>query len=348
MHSLIDLTGIGEIAAAYCSGRLTAQEAISVAYLRGCSAQNNKQNGAMLATSIDESRLNSILEQYSGKLVIGCYNSADSFTVSGELDEIMKLKSILDAEDIFNRLINTFGNAYHSQHMIAVGAEYHASILESCKSLHKSRAVYSDIKMYSSVTGSSLSASSLPADYWQINLQSPVHFRQGLIAILESTPIDLIVELGPHSALKGPVKSVSRSALGNSGTGYLPTLLRNSNGTTDVLNAAGNLWLMNVPLDIAAINCQSDESSKEEKIPKASVITNLPRYQWQYDSTLLLENRWTQEWRLRQHPRHDILGSRIPGSTGNTPIWRNVLKLKDLPWIADHQVFPIMSLIDFR
>lgn len=75
-----------------------------------------------------------------------------------------------------------------------------------------------------------------------------------------------------------------------------------------------------------------------ETLLRSKVIANLPRYQWQYEKTMLLENRWTREWRLRKHPRHDVLGSQIPGIVKSVTVWRNVLRLKDLSCLRDHFV----------
>ena len=44
------------------------------------------------------------------------------------------------------------------------------------------------------------------------------------------------------------------------------------------------------------------------------------------------------DWRCRQYPHHDILGSRVTEATGLIPTWRNLLRLDDVSWIRDHDI----------
>ena len=121
-------------------------------------------------------------------------------------------------------------------------------------------------------------------------------------------------------------------------------MIRNDDSAHNLLSTAGFLWMKDVPLDLERVNAIESVGMHTKGIESAETllhgkfIANLPRYQWQYEKTMLLENRWTREWRLRKHPRHDILGSQIPGSVKSIAVWRNVLRLKDLSWLRDHYV----------
>jgi hypothetical protein len=42
--------------------------------------------------------------------------------------------------------------------------------------------------------------------------------------------------------------------------------------------------------------------------------------------------------RFRKFKRHELLGSRTLESTDIEPSWRNVLRLEDVPWLADHKI----------
>jgi len=97
-------------------------------------------------------------------------------------------------------------------------------------------------------------------------------------------------------------------------------------------------------VDLARVNAAEGRAENQYELCKT--ITDLPPYQWQYPKEItLFENRWTREWRLRMHPRHDILGSRIPGANKNEPTWRNLLCVNNVPWLKDHRVSarPILS-----
>jgi acyl transferase domain-containing protein len=44
------------------------------------------------------------------------------------------------------------------------------------------------------------------------------------------------------------------------------------------------------------------------------------------------------DYRNRKHRKHELLGLRVLESSDIEPVWRNLLKLSDAPWLADHCV----------
>ena len=118
---------------------------------------------------------------------------------------------------------------------------------------------------------------------------------------------------------------------------YLSAITRGSDNVDDLLTLAGTLFTRGYEVDLARVNALESRGGNQAQYGK--VITDLPKYQWQYPSEVnLFENRYTREWRLRTHPRHDVLGSRIPGTNQGEPLWRNKLIVKNVPWLADHRV----------
>ena len=334
-------SGVGEIAAAYCSGYITSQEAIVLAYIRGKTMQYNKRRGSMLAVGIGEQQLKASIENDLSDIVVACYNSPNSITLSGEPSKLQAVQKTLNQKGILTRLLDTDGNAYHSPHMQELGGKYEEDVLRYCPSLHQNRLSSNLIPFISSVTSDRYSMLCTPASYWRKNLESPVRFEQALRRLLEIVPVDLLVELGPHSALRGPIHETCKSLTSAEPKQYVSAMIRNQDSVHSVLNAVGELWLRNFPLDLQRVNSvepADHKNTKPRSVVLGNVIANLPRYQWQYEETLLIENRWTREWRLRKHPRHDVLGSQVPGSTKTCMTWRNVLRLQDINWLSDHCV----------
>ena len=114
----------GEIAAAYCAGKLSREAAWKISYLRGyVSSKQSAANGAMMAVGLSRSRLEkyiqSVREDLNGELVIACRNSPTNNTVSGDEALVDSLKQLLDADGAFARKLNV-QNAYHSAHMVAI------------------------------------------------------------------------------------------------------------------------------------------------------------------------------------------------------------------------------------
>ena len=204
--------------------------------------------------------------------------------------------------------------------MKAVEAKYR-SLLSKAIHANKPR-----VPFYSSVTGEVVtSGGALSASYWSQNLVSPVLFSSAVGAIVAGSPSPKIfLEIGPHSALAGPIRQILRNK--EKGADYIPTLVRNGDGMLDVLKTAGQLWLSNIDINFDSIN------------PPGKFLTDLPTYPWQYDGRYWVESRLSKEWRLRKFPHHDILGSRITESTDIEPSWRKMLRLDNVPWIQDHEI----------
>lgn len=127
----------GEIGAAYASGRVTPVEAIVAAYFRGQAVARNQRKGAMLAVGLGPEETSSYLAGREDKVRIAAYNSPGSVTLSGDADAVEELARELDGASVFNRVLKTGGNAYHSHHMLALGRDYNALLSEGLARIQK-------------------------------------------------------------------------------------------------------------------------------------------------------------------------------------------------------------------
>ncbi|KAI9164038.1 Reducing polyketide synthase DEP5 [Paramyrothecium foliicola] len=341
----------GEIAAAYAAGLVSAKEAIVAAYYRGKVVKDINTGGAMMAVGLGAEAAEPYLANVQGKVTIACHNSPAGVTLSGDADALESVKAKLDAESIFARMVKTNGKAYHSHHMAPVADQYerlvHAGSSQIIADLPLETAT--NVKMVSSVTNSVLPQSTvLEPSYWSANLRSPVLFNQAVQTILTSeefADVDLLIEVGPHSAMAGPIKQI-KSELKAEKLDYLPTLLRGTDSATQLLKLAGELFLRNYPLDMQRVT-MVEETSPTGKVlgTQGQTIVDLPPYQWNYTKPFWAESRTSREQRQPKFPRHDVLGQLVIGCSLAEPTWRNVLRSRDLPWLKDHflggeSVFP--------
>ncbi|KAF6827014.1 KR domain-containing protein [Colletotrichum musicola] len=322
----------GEIAAAFASGYLTLRQAIIIAYLRGQAVARNNIPGAMLAVGIGAAEVTQFIEPLTD-ICIACHNSPNSVTLSGTTAAIDEAHGIFSRLGVFSRKLVTSGNAYHSQLMSLAGIDYEDQLLQRLSHEEAPTPGTTSPIMVSSVTGTTVT-SGLDLQYWRRNLESPVLFSQAVQRLVEEMPdARLLVEIGPHSALGGPIKEIrSGLGLGANRLQYLSTLKRNSNGVENMLNLGGSLYLSGYPVALNRLNAHCETSEKPR------YITEIPRYQWVYDELHWSESRLSAEIRFRDHPRHDLLGSLLPGCSKSSPSWRNIIELKELPWINDHKV----------
>ncbi|KAL4866681.1 hypothetical protein BDV12DRAFT_198902 [Aspergillus spectabilis] len=335
----------GEIAAAYAAGLTTERQAMIAAYFRGKAVARNKRQGRMLAVQLTVVEAENYLQHHSDRLVIACYNSPQSLTLSGDAEAIAQLKEQLQSEGRFARILMTDDNAYHSSHMVPLSDWYEEKIsvyqapntATSPVASLKTATGHDRCPFYSSVYGKEYQTTVIDARYFRQNLESPVKFLQAVNQMVTSTALDAVIEIGPHSMLEGPLRQIRQHIIegGSQFPEYLPTIIRNSDNSMDLLNLAGKLFIKGYPVNVAQINSMDNLQSG---YPYGRTIVDLPPYQWRSTGDLFTENRWSREWRLRSHPRHDILGSRQPGGSRANPVWRNVLRHHDLPWLADHSL----------
>ncbi|KAI1406986.1 hypothetical protein F5Y13DRAFT_207084 [Hypoxylon sp. FL1857] len=335
----------GEIAASYAAGLLTEEEAMIAAYLRGITVSRNTKKGLMMAVGGLLSEIQPLVDEFDGQITIACHNSPESHTLSGDAGAMLRLKEILDEKKIFCRTLSTNNNAYHSHHMKALGLSYErelevfmpkGTIAKPLKQTSKSRPAQA--VFFSSLYGHAAPWSLLGTRYWRQNLESPVLFHQAVSDMVLKLPIDIVIEIGPHGALQGPLRQLSKTMEGDiKFPEYLTAIVRGKDNVNDVLTLAGNLFNRGYDVDLARVNAIEGRGGNQYQVGR--MVTDLPRYQWQYPKDVLLyENRYTREWRLRMHPRHDILGSRIPGANKIEPMWRNTLSVSNVPWLADHRL----------
>lgn len=334
----------GEAAAAYSTGLITASEAIITSYYRALAIMKRRVPGAMMAVGLGAAEVQSYIDGHAD-LFLACHNSPESVTVSGKPDAIDKFGQRLGVAGIFARKVMSSGNANHSP-MVSPAAEYFInSFKDSLPNASIMAARVAKAPMYSCITTGVVYGKDVGVQYWGQNISDPVLFNQAAQNLLTSEPsVDHIIEIGPHSALAGPIRQI-KAALGynNERLAFLPSLIRGGSGVDDMLRLVGALYLTGYPVDIAQVN------AKEGTTPR--LLVDLPTYQWNYDQIHWTEGRVTREQLFRKHNRHDLLGSREPGSN-SAPLWRNKLQVKDVPWIADHKVRQMYAVMvttaDFR
>ncbi|KAJ4207018.1 hypothetical protein NW759_014016 [Fusarium solani] len=323
----------GEIAAAYAAGALTAQGAITAAWLRGDVTLQQKRKGAMAAIGLG---WNEVEPYLIPGVVRACENSPKSVTLSGDTDKLETVVAEIHKAypDALARMLKV-DKAYHSYHMAEIGGEYNSRMKE-----HKVVGqAPTNCSFFSSVTGKLLDTkASLGPKYWQTNLESPVMFSTAVASILDD-PIGkniFFLEIGPHSALSGPLRQIAADK--SMTVPYAAAMIRKQNCIESFLTAIGKLFCQNVPVDFAAL------------VPDGTCLPDLPRYPWNHEESYWYESRISKEWRHRGHPYHDLLGFRVAESTDMEPTWRNLLHLDNVPWVRDHiigenAVFPFAGYV---
>lgn len=337
----------GEMAAAYAAGRITAAEAIVAAYFRGQAVSRNQQTGAMLAVGLGHEDVAKYLSDQEDQIKVAAINSPGSVTLSGDPTAIDSVSKALTMNSVFNRKLQTGGNAYHSHHMLPIGREYVEMLAQGLQHIQQLGLAspehrYPKALWVSSVTPSKDTAKSFddPSAYWRSNLESPVQFSEAVASLVsrEDAPIHAVVEIGPHPALKSPVEQIFKAA--GKAVVYTSTLKRQVDARLSMLQLAGTLFTLNAPVDLAAVNAVDRAAGHGEGLEHGRTCLELPPYQYTYSGLNYHESRASKEYRYRSVLRHDLLGSKVVGNAKLRPQWRNILRMKDVPWLGDHRLVP--------
>ncbi|KAG6358629.1 hypothetical protein INS49_012147 [Diaporthe citri] len=313
----------GEIAAAFTSGLITANEAMLIAYYRGQAVANLdvvSHPGSMSAVGLSPE---ATVPYLVPGVVFCCENSPSSTTITGDAAAV---KSVMQAikKDNPDALVHHMGN---------ISSAYRE--LLSGKILPKT----GNVPFFSSVTGDIIvEGGQVGPEYWVRNLVSPVRFSTAIANVVDTvSERKVFLEIGPHSALAGPLRQ-NLDMLGSRDYEYVSTLTRCNDSQADVMKSVGSLWLQGLPLAYESIT------------GRGRTLVDLPLYPWHYEEPLWRESRLSSGYRLRRFPHHDLLGSRVIESTDEFPSWRNILRPDLVDWLLQYEtgcgtIFPTMGYI---
>ena len=331
----------GEIAAAYAAGLISAHDAIRIAYYKGFHARlskgANSRAGGMLAVGISHESASQFCAEpaYKDRICVAAVNAPTSVTLSGDMVAIDEAKAYFDDEKIFARKLNV-DTAYHSHHMQPSSTPYLQS-LKACRI--QVRECSEDCRWFSSVfvddelceTG----LETLSSSYWNDNLLNPVLFAPAVEnALATAGPFDMVIEVGPHPALKGPTTQILKSALGSS-LPYSGTLRRGVDAIEAFSGGIGYFWeYFGAKSSIDFDGYRNAFAVKHSRPPR--LVKGLPSYSWNHSRVHWKESRISRNLRLRDNNFHLLLGRRSPDDSRDLIRWRNILRPNEIPWVRNH------------
>lgn len=337
----------GEIAAAYTVGAISLRLSMGIAYYRSRLAAemtlDGPIKGGMLAVGLGHVDVEQYLQRLTcdARAVMACVNSPSSTTVSGDIEAIEELETLLKAENVFARRLRV-DTAYHSHHMEPIAENYRQALHNMPKEEPKTKRLES-IAFASPVTGYRITSTQAIADpkHWVGSLMQAVQFVDAFIQMVQgdlstdaaSHSVDIIVEIGPHTALGGPIQEIlTLEDFEGIRLPYYGSLVRHAHAVESLQTLASNLLKEGYPLDIEAVNFPRERSQN------VRVLTDLPSYPWNHQTRHWHEPRFNLGLRQRDHSPHELLGSLVPGTNPEAPVWRHILRTIESPWVQDHVI----------
>lgn len=332
-----------------------------------------------LGASATETYLARLDEHFAGgrRVDMACINSPNNVTLSGDAEQMRFLGDVLREEGVFARTLN-IDMAYHSRFMAPVAREYRDSLrglLCSDSRRSSSSSATTTVVMISSVTGTVASRSDLIApEYWVQNMTSTVRFSDAVLQLAAHTGrkrkvlgqkasrnsssnlgISDMIEVGPHHALRGPVRECLQAAGKADTIQYHATLTRprppppppppspptheqqqepeEPSAPADMMTVSGTLWALGYPVDLPAVG---DDHLPGD--PPRALRVDLPEYPFNHGQAHWRESRVARNYRLRDTPRHDFLGVRSDDWNEKQAHWRDMVGEARLPWLRDHRL----------
>lgn len=335
----------GEIAAAYAKGSISRDAAWSISYHRGRLSSNIRGmapniKGAMLATNLGPQQVQEYLNQVTeGKATVACINSPSSVTLSGDAAAISQLEVMLKDNGHFARRLKV-DTAYHSPQMYLIADLY----LNAIRDIQTFSSNNQNVKMFSSVTGRLIEDSDLGPSYWISNMVNQVDFLGAVRSLCRHSDsvnarrvkypyVDVLLEIGPHAALAGPIKQILNTEDSKfAEVSYMSILERGIAANLTALKAVGRLFQYGYPVDIAKVN-------NEQTTPRNDgFLVDIPPFPWNRNNKYWGEPQISKNHRFRKYPRKDLFGAQTIEGLPHEPRWRNMIRLAEIPWVENHKV----------
>ncbi|PVH91332.1 hypothetical protein DM02DRAFT_469693, partial [Periconia macrospinosa] len=238
------------------------------------SEASQKLSGGMMAVAMAASDIRPLLKLVStpqSSLTVACINSPVSVTISGDTSQLDQLAVVLEQRRIFHRRLRV-DVAYHSPIMGSASMEYKrdVGVLEP-GAVDQSTGVDAEPIMISSVTGKVVDAITLSqVEYWAQNMMQPVLFADAMSYIWTpgdvtigkasstNTPnshvVDLLVEIGPHSALESPIREIIKAHSAATTVQYYSAMKRNASAHKHFLATLGRLSCHGIKINFEPAN----------------------------------------------------------------------------------------------
>ncbi|MBR2819936.1 MAG: SDR family NAD(P)-dependent oxidoreductase [Reyranella sp.] len=305
---------VGEIAAAWCAGALSLDQAIDVVIARSRHQESVRHSGTMAALMLGERDARRFLASANVPGVdIAAINSWRSVTVSGPVKQIeMMLTAASDLRIGARRLDLDY--PFHSSLVDPV----RAPLLRELKGL---KPLEARRRFVSTVSGTFAGREMLGAEHWWHNVREPVHFEAGLNCLLKEG-LRLFVEIGPKPILSSYLRDTMREANVRGAVVESLTESLEQDDSDPIERAVSRLVLLGGQVD-----------TQRFFGPPPVTALPLPAYPWRHAqfkvrSTAEANNTFAG-------PSHPLLGSR-PRQDGAT--WFSTVDPALFPWMADHKV----------
>ncbi|WP_312415895.1 type I polyketide synthase, partial [Shinella sp.] len=207
---------VGEVAAAYCAGCLSLEDAVAIVAVRSRHQHALAGEGKMAAVAISPEKAISFARENGLQAIeLGAINTANSVTISGPVDEIKAYRAAARKAHIAVHILDIDYPFHHP----AIDREREAFLRE----LPRYKPKVGNIPFISAVTGAAVCGETLDASYWWKNVRDVVRFAEASNAAM-ACGANLFLEISPRPILASYLTESAR--LFGAAVAIVPTLNR--------------------------------------------------------------------------------------------------------------------------
>ncbi len=301
---------VGEVAAAYESGRISLEDGLLVTFHRSRIQSLKKGLGTLLAVGLNVQECLTLSSELQLRVSVAAENGANSTTLAGTKEDLQKIADYLESRNIFNKFLKV-NIAYHSHQMEGLEEDL-------INSLHSMKVQEGNIPFLSTVYGENLQSQKVDPQYWWKNDRESVLFYKTVKNSINDGG-NLFVEIGPHPVVSAYIKE---NLLQQQVKGVvLPTLSRNKSDMNCLMECLGGIFVSGHSLTEFNSNYSKGD------------FIRLPTYPWTKKS-FWIESEESQHYRLSSR-LHPMLSRKVKSPYVS---WQVEVNKHHFPWLQDHKV----------
>jgi acyl transferase domain-containing protein/surfactin synthase thioesterase subunit len=301
---------VGELAAAYCAGVYTLEQALDLVVDRACLMQALPRDGAMTAIFAEEAAVAAAIEQGGRKdIAIAALNGPQNTVVSGARDAVAALVAHFESLGVRCQQL-TVSHAFHSPLMLPAANEL-AQIVAAVQGRPPM------IDWISTVSAASMQEPP-DAEYWRDHALKPVRFVEAMRALSQQGVSDF-VEIGPGNTLL----ALGRQSVNEGGGAWLGSLGSRGELST-VLTSLGELYRRGYEVDWEGFNHSY-----------AGRLVSLPTYPFEHRSF------WIEADATARSPESfsgGLTGKRLRSALPEVQ-FESSYSLQRFPYLDDHRIY---------
>lgn len=306
---------VGEVAAAWCCGALSLEQAVKVIHARSSEQEVVRHLGSMAALLLPaEKAVEAMAESGLPRLELAAINSPRSVTISGDADSLDAFAKFARKKKWALRRLN-LSYPFHS----ALVDPIREPLLKALSEIDPKEPA---LPFYSTVEPDS-NGVTLDSEYWWRNVRQPVKFANA-IARMADDGFGVLVEIGPKAVL---------------GT-YMSDVLRSDGKKAQVLVSLDQPGKKAKPVHnpiakiAASVVAHGGAVDLDDFVaPRPAQLATLPSYPWQ--NSAFKPDPTSERVDFMFGRTWPLLGFRLRQDAAE---WFNHIDSESIAWLADHKV----------